>query len=134
MTFFSTTVADSMTHNAPLDEVPKNKWVDENLFSDTRNLFFGIKFPSSAMKDAVLHCLRRRGNLVKRGEGTQLGKGAGFDEGEEATLLRRRRIAFLRTGLYAGWELEFRLPEPLPGYILKLKLSTKVEIYSSSPN
>ena len=39
-----------------------------------------------------------------------------------------------RTGLYAGWEFEFSLPEPLTGFILKLNLRTKVEIYSSSPN
>jgi hypothetical protein len=39
-----------------------------------------------------------------------------------------------RTGLYAGWELEFRPPGPLLIENIKLNLRTKVEIYSSSPN
>jgi hypothetical protein len=39
-----------------------------------------------------------------------------------------------RAGLCAGWEIEFRLLESLLIEKLKLKLSTKVEIYSSSPN
>ena len=39
-----TAVVIKLVLTVALDEVPKNKWVDENLFSDTENLFFGIKF------------------------------------------------------------------------------------------
>jgi hypothetical protein len=35
-------------------------------------------------------------------------------------------------GLCAGREIAFRLPEPLLGFSLMLKLRTKVEIYSVS--
>ncbi len=37
-----------------------------------------------------------------------------------------------RAGLYAGGILVFRLPKPLPIEIIKLKLRTKVDSYSSS--
>jgi len=36
-----------------------------------------------------------------------------------------------RTGLYAGWELAFRLPEPLPIENILMKISTKADSYSS---
>jgi hypothetical protein len=32
-----------------------------------------------------------------------------------------------RTGLYAGWGIEFRPPEPLPIENILMKLSTKVK-------
>ncbi len=38
-----------------------------------------------------------------------------------------------RTGLYAGWELEFRLPGPLLIENMMMKLKTNVEHCLSSP-
>jgi len=39
-----------------------------------------------------------------------------------------------RTGLYAGWVLEFRLPEPLLIENILMKLRIKVQRCLSSPN
>jgi hypothetical protein len=39
-----------------------------------------------------------------------------------------------RTGLYAGWEIEFRLPEPLLIKNIMMKLRTKAQRCLSSPN
>jgi hypothetical protein len=39
-----------------------------------------------------------------------------------------------RTGLYAGWEIEFRLPELLLIENILMKLRTKVQRCLSSPN
>jgi hypothetical protein len=38
-----------------------------------------------------------------------------------------------RTGLYAGWEIEFRLPEPLPIENILLKLKTNAQYCLTSP-
>jgi len=43
-------------------------------------------------------------------------------------------ISTRRTGLYAGWELVFRLPEPLLIENILLKLRTNVQQRLSSPN